>query len=289
MVAAIGSGVLMGCRASPVEDSSAAGPELADSPAAAVTAAAGSPGGQPGSIFVVVLENRSYSEAMAAPYFRSLASAYAIVGDYHAIAHPSLPNYLALTSGSTWGVRDDAYHVLPAQGLGDQLSKAGIAWKAYAEAFNGSCIKSPYPYSVKHNPFAYYGGGCPSNIVPLTQLTVDLDGATPRLAWLIPGLCNDGHDCPMSTVDDWLEGVVPTIIGSAAWRNDGLLLITFDEDDGAGNQRVATLVIAPNLASHVLAGAYDHYSLLATVEDRLGVGRLRSAARATPLPVTPRG
>jgi phospholipase C len=230
---------------------------------------------------VIVLENTSYSRALAQPYISSLAGQYAVATDYHDLGNPSLPNYLGMTSGSTWGIRDDNYHVLPATGLGDQLSSAGVSWKAYFEGFSGDCINSPYPYALKHNPFAYYGGQCPANVVPMTQLASDLSGNTPQLSWITPGLCNDGHDCGVARADQWLSQAVPQITGSTAWQQGGVLLITWDESS-AGDGRVALLVAASNVQGQI-STPLDHFSLLATVEDELGVARLGQAKQAASL------
>jgi phospholipase C len=234
-------------------------------------------------VFVIVMENTTYDQALAQPYTRSLAEQYALASDYHAVSHPSLPNYLALTAGSTFGIRDDSYRPLPAGGLGAQLTQAGVSWKAYAEGMAGDCLTNTTRYAVKHDPFAFYGGACPANVVAMDQLAGDLTGTTPRLSWLIPDLCHDGHDCPAATADGWLAATVPAILASPAWKDGGVLFITWDEDDGSGDNHVATLVVAPRLASHTTAVAYDHYSLLATIEDRLGVSRLGQAATATPI------
>src|SRR6266851_8312103 len=83
--------------------------------------------------FVIVMENKSPAEALTGPFTASLAARYREAANYHAITHPSVPNYLALTSGSTWGVTDDSYHVLPTQDLGTQLTVAGVTWRAYME------------------------------------------------------------------------------------------------------------------------------------------------------------
>jgi hypothetical protein len=149
------------------------------------------------------------------------------------------------------------------------------------EDMSNGCFDSPYPYALKHNPFAYYGERCPSNVVPLSQLDVDLSGETPTFVWITPNLCNDGHDCGVSTSDQWLAKVVPKIMDSTAWKEDGVLFITWDEDDKqSGPNRVALVVVAPNLKSHQTNANYDHYSLLATIEDRLVVKRLGEAANA---------
>jgi len=232
-------------------------------------------------VFVIVLENTSYQLALAQPYVSNLASQYAVATDYHDVGDPSLPNYLAMTSGSTWGIRDDNYHQLPAAGIGMALTDAGVSWKAYMEGFTGDCFNSPYPYALKHNPFAYYGGECPANIVPMTELAADLNGSTPQLSWITPGLCNDGHDCGVRTADRWLSAVVPQITSSTAWQQDGVLLITWDESS-AGDGRVALLVVTPKLRGQITT-TMDHYSLLATVTDQLGVARLGQSAQAASL------
>jgi hypothetical protein len=232
-------------------------------------------------VFVIVLENTSYQLALRQPYIASLSRQYAVATNYSAVALPSLPNYLAMTSGSTWGIRDDNYHQLPAGGIGSQLTDAGISWKAYMEGFTGDCFESPYPYALKHNPFAYYGGACPSNVVPMTDLAADLNAGTPQLSWITPGLCNDGHDCGVRTADRWLSQMVPQITGSPAWRKDGVLFITWDESSSS-DSRVALLVVAPSLRGQIVT-PLDHYSLSATISDQLGVARLGRAQQATSL------
>lgn len=251
---------------------SGARPSPSATPVTPSPSATPSPTPVPAHVFVIVMENRSYQQAVAQPYAAGLVTRYGLATNYHAVAHPSLPNYLALTSGSTWGIHDDGYHRLPLTGLGSELSDAGIAWRAYVEGFTGDCFASPYPYALKHNPFAYYGGRCPPAVVPLTQLGSDLAGATPQLAWLIPGLCHDGHDCASSVADRWLATIVPQITGSAAWQENGTLYITWDESSGLTNQ-VALIVVAPNLQSHTSSASLDHFALAATIADQLGVAR----------------
>jgi len=256
---------------------------VAQSKPASSSAASASPSPTPAAkhVFVIVLENTSSQLALRQPYIATLAKQYAVATNYGAVSTPSLPNYLAMTSGSTWGIRDDNYHQLPATGLGQQLSDAGISWKAYMEGFTGDCFNSPYPYALKHNPFAYYGGACPTNVVPMTDLASDLTGDTPQLSWITPGMCNDGHDCSLATSDRWLSQVVPQITSSAAWKQGGALFVVWDESSSAGG-RVALLVITPNLRGQ-LTMPLNHYSLLATIADRLGVPRLGLAKDATSL------
>ena len=235
---------------------------------------------EPSHVFVIVMENRSYDQVIADPYIARLASQYAIATNYHGVSHPSLPNYLALTSGSTWGIADDGFHSLPDGGLGAQLTAAGIDWRAYMEGMSNGCFHSPYPYALKHNPFAYYGDACPTNVVPFTHFASDMSTGVPRFVWITPGLCHDGHDCGDAVADAWLSGTVSTITSSPAFHQNGVLFITWDEGEDSANS-VLTLVIKPSPVFHRSARDYNHYSLLATIEDELGVPRLGAAADAS--------
>ena len=237
----------------------------------------------PSHVFVIVMENRSYGQVAGNGYIAQLAAQFGVATDYHGVSHPSLPNYLAMTSGSTWGITDDGFHALPAGGLGAQLTSAGTDWRAYMEGMSNGCFNSRYPYALKHNPFAYYGSACPSQVVPFTQFASDISGAiVPRFVWITPDMCHDGHDCSNAVANSWLSQTVPLILNSTAWQDNGVLLITWDEGEDTANS-VLTLVIHPNPQLHQSAKPYDHYSLLATIEDQLGLARLGLAAQATPM------
>ena len=228
------------------------------------------------------MENHSYGRALSGKYTSQLAARYQTATDYHAVGFPSLPNYLALTSGSTWGITDNDYHRLPAGGLGAQLTAAGIEWRAYMEGMSNGCFNSPYPYALKHNPFAYYGGVCPEQVVDFTNFATDMKGNVPKFVWITPGLCHDGHDCPTEVADAWLARTVPLILATPAWQDNGVLFITWDEGDDSANH-VLTLAIHPYPMELVSRVAYNHYSLLATIQDRLGLPRLGRAAFARPM------
>ena len=254
-------------------------PRISRSPSAGASVPASpSPSSTSGSVFVIVMENKTAAEALSPAFTSSLAQQYASLTNYHAISHPSLPNYLAMTSGDTYGITDDGYHQLGTNDLGHQLSAAGISWRAYMEGMSGGCMSSGDQYALKHNPFAYYGS-CPANVVDASALQADLVGSTPRFVWITPNLCNDTHDCPVATGDGWLRNEVGLITASPAWLHGGVLLLTWDEDDSGP---IATIVVAPTLKAHTSAVYHDHYSLLATIEDRLGVPRLGNAGGATP-------
>jgi len=236
-------------------------------------------------VFVIVMENTGLDRALRSQPIARLASANALATNYRAVARPSLPNYLALTSGSTWDIADNDYHPLPPADLGTQLTTAGITWRAYMEGMTAEagCMRSPYPYALKHNPFAYYGGACPSNVVPFEALDVDLASDTPNFVWITPGLCHDGHDCPVDVAGTWLDGLVSRIVSSDAWRSSGMLFIVWDEGDGGDGNLVPLIVLTQDAVATRIETEYDHYSLLATIEDTFGLGRLGAAATARPL------
>lgn len=230
------------------------------------------------------MENHSAQQALGGSFISSLAARYGVAANYHAVSHPSVPNYLALSSGSTWGVTDDSYRVLPRRDLGTELSDAGITWRAYMEGLTGAgCLDSPVPYDPGHNPFAFYGGACPSNVVPFDRFASDLARNTPMFSWITPDRCHDTHDCAVAVGDQWLHQQVDAITASAAWKSGGVLFITWDEDDDSADNHVLSLVVAHGVGHRTSQHAYTHYSLLATVEDLLGVKRLGQAAQANPM------
>ena len=235
-------------------------------------------------VFVIVMENTSLATAVRYASIERLTATYALATNYHAVASPSLPNYLAITSGSTWGVTDNAYHVLPQGGLGMQLTAAGLGWRAYMEGLTDQgCLHSPYPYALKHNPFAYYGGACPPNVVSLDELDADLAENTPSFVWITPGLCHDGHDCSFSIAGPFLEGLVSRVVASEAWRSGGVLFIVWDEGSGGGSSIVPLIVASPGLGNQEITAPYDHYSLLATIEDLFRLPRIGAAQNARAL------
>ena len=260
-------------------------PTVAPSAATEVPTATPSAATEVPHVFVIVMENTGLQRALGARPIGALAAKYAVATNYHAVGRPSLPNYLAMTSGSTHGITDDGYYALPAGDIGAQLTRSGISWRAYMEGMTaaGGCMRSPYPYALKHNPFAYYGGACPPNVVPLESLDADLAGPTAQFVWITPGLCHDGHDCSIDQAGAWLDSVVDRITASRAWSERGILFIAWDEGDGGDANLVPLIVATSRGMSGELTGAYDHYSLLATIEDLYRLPRLGAATSARSL------
>ena len=228
----------------------------------------------------VVMENHSADAALAGPYVASLAKQCAVASDYRAITHPSLPNYIAMTSGATQGITDDAApdaHPLTAASIFSQAP----SWRALQESMPSGCLRADSGlYAVKHNPAAYYRGlaDCPRQDVPLVS-PPDLSAA---FTLITPNLCNDTHDCPTSTGDAWLAKLLPTLVATPEYRaGSTAIFVTWDEDDGSRDNRVALLAVARGVVPGTRAGArFDHYSLLRTTEDMLGLPALGGAASA---------
>jgi phospholipase C len=244
-----------------------------------------------GHVFLIVFENHSYDQIIGnadAPYLNALARRYGLATNYHAVAHPSLPNYLALVGGSTFGIADDCTSCrVSASNLADQLEKAGLSWKGYMEGMPAPCYRgaSAGRYAKKHNPFAYFAdiagdaARCPAHVVPLGRLSADLaSGSAPRFSFVTPDLCHDMHDCSVSTGDRWLRSFLPSILRDRSYRRDGAVFLTFDEGDA--NNHVATIVITPPGIARRSSAHFDHYSLLRTIEDVFGLAHLRHAGDA---------
>jgi phospholipase C len=250
-------------------------------------------------VVVIVLENKAASEILGASeagYFNQLAAQYALATNYQAIMHPSLPNYLALTSGTNAGITSDCNPrscTADVRSIADEITQSGRTWKMYAETMPGPCVARDYgAYAVKHNPFVYYPSvtgdktSCAAHVVPFDRLEQDLQSASslPDYAFISPNMCHDTHNCPISTGDDWLSRQVPRILGSPAFTTqNSLLVVTWDEGSDDDN-RVATVFAGPAARKGFASNAaYSHYSLLHTIEEAWGLPPLTDNDRDAPV------
>jgi hypothetical protein len=248
-------------------------------------------------VVVIVMENKEYGEVIgsrSAPYVTSLARRYANATNFHGIRHPSLPNYLALTGGSTFGVKSNCTDCnQDAESIVDQLESAGVSWKAYMEGMPRACFTGAQSgiYVKKHNPFAYYRritgdrARC-KKVVPASRLGKDLrSDKLPTFAWITPGQCNNTHDCDVRAGDRYLKRLVPSLLRGLGPR--GYLVITYDEGSSnagccgglAHGGRIPTVIAGPRVRrGKQLRTAYSLYSALRLFEDSLRLPRLGSAA-----------
>ena len=244
----------------------------------------------------IVFENKDYKQIIGspnAPYLNGLAAACGLATDYHGVAHPSLPNYIAMTSGSTQGITDDrapAFHPLTAPSIFSQLGPTG--WRALQESMPSNCAMTGSGlYVPRHNPPLYYtdlAADCASRDVPL--------GAAPdlsaRFTFITPNLCHDMHLSPCASTPDtqvavgdaWLAEFLPTVFTSPEYRSGSTaVFVTWDEDDYTSDQHIPTFVVAPSVPrGTAVATRLDHYALLRAAEDMLGIGTYLGAAADAP-------
>jgi phosphatidylinositol-3-phosphatase len=232
----------------------------------------------------VVMENKTYSQIIGssnAPYINSLAEQCGLATSFYAETHPSLPNYLAMASGSTQGVTDDkdpSSHPLTAPSIFSQL---GTSWRSLEESMPSNCyLSNSGLYAVRHNPAAYFTNirtQCAVQDQPLS----DPPDLSAKFTFITPNLCNDMHSCPTASDvgaetrngDKWLATWMPKILSSSEYRSGSMaVFLTWDEDDYSTNQHIATLVVSPTTpAGTKVAATFNHYSLLRTTEELVGL------------------
>jgi hypothetical protein len=244
------------------------------------------------------MENKEYGRVVGArdaPYLNELIDRYALATNHHAVTHPSQPNYIALVAGSTLGVNDDRVHDLSAPNLFDQIEAGGRTWAVVAENVPLGCFKGddagngpdgPGKYARKHEPAISFTSisGNPARCARITDFS-HFDPAAADFELIVPNLCHDTHDCPVSTGDDFLRSFVPRITGSPAFA-DSVLFITWDEgstNEGGGGH-IALVAVSP-LATRAGRSdeAHTHYSVLRTVQDAWGLPCLGQSCDASNL------
>ncbi|MHB8421016.1 MAG: alkaline phosphatase family protein [Myxococcales bacterium] len=280
-------------------------------------------------VFLIMEENTSSSQLSASgtPYLTSLAAQWATSNNYSGAVDPSLPNYIALTSGGPQNITCDCNpsgtpacqnpgcsNIFGTSGcncggltvthLGDQLDQAGLSWKMYGESMGTACNPSGNsPYAPKHVPFLYYqdvlgnsnASYCPDHVLDfIGNFAADLAGTLPSFSFITPNLNDDMHgtgflgqtSADVTNGDTWLGQQVPPILASQAFQSGGIVLIAWDEGGGLSTPNGLPFFLLSPLAKkngYVSSTAYTHYSLLATIEDGLGLARLGGAQGATPL------
>ena len=235
-------------------------------------------------IVIILEENKTEQSVIGSPdahYINMLADNNARASNYYAVTNPSLPNYLALTSGSSAGFK---YDCSPPGGncqakvtnIADRLEMAGKTWKEYAESMPSPCYaNNSGDYAVRHNPFLYYPditsnlSRCKTHVVPLTNLMHDLERAAdlPDYSFITPNLCSDMHNCPVLTGDDWLSQHVPQILHAPAFAQQNSLLVIVWDEGSIANNNVPVIFAGPAAKKgYVSVTYYSHYSLLHTIE-----------------------
>jgi hypothetical protein len=269
-------------------------------------------------VFIVLGENSSYSQtynSSSMPYLTSLANQYGLATKYWADTHPSIGNYEALASGQIF-TNDDGQTPsslpLSADNIAFEVQQAGKTWKDYVESGNGCGALNSGNYIVRHDPLQYFTNinTQTANFVCFSQFATDLANHTlPNLSWLSPNGCDDAHDCPLSTFDNWLKTEIGPLLASSYFQpgGDGLLIITFDEDDGSGTPNCSSLTVGQGCGGQVetvlisprskmayqstagdpanFNGTYDEANILRTIAEALGVKTSGLGGAATRVPM----
>ena len=245
-------------------------------------------------VAVVIMENKSYAQASAQPYTASLMAGGAVFTNSVAVAHPSQPNYLALWFGHTLGYTTDACPLtapLSFENLGHACQVAGLGWRAYSEnlavvgstacSYDGSA--STGLYTRKHEPWTYSANVDHTRERPYTDLAIDIaTNALPNLIFVIPNNCHNSHNsttpgCSVTDADAWLAANLPPL--KAALGPTGLLILTWDENDNSAGNKVLTVFSgAQVIPGAVSSQAINHYSVVRTICEALGLTPFNIAA-----------
>lgn len=248
-------------------------------------------------VVVIWMENREATTVTSTsmPYLFGLSRSYGRADRYFAIRHPSLPNYLAFWAGSTEGVTNDGTYNFTGRSISNQMAAAGLSWRTYAQDYpttTGCHTGTTYAggvdgwgvagtYVRRHDPamsFTYVSRSAQcANIRPLAKFDPNVN-----LAFVVPNLCNDMHDCSMAKGDAFLMAFVPRVLRAPDWAHT-LLVITFDEGTTGtnGGGRVFTVVARAGLSGKVSTITHNHYALLRTVEQVFGLPCLHESCSAS--------
>jgi acid phosphatase len=258
---------------------------------AAQPAAASLP--RPDHVVIVIEENRAYTHIignMAAQYINGVANRGALFSQSYGVTHPSQPNYLALFAGSTMGITDNSCpHSFRTENLASLLARAGFTFATYSESMPSAgysgCMSGHY--QRKHNPAVNWQGYNVPASANLTFADFPTDfSRLPTVSFVVPDQENDMHngDAPDTIIrgDNWLK---KNLDAYARWaeKNNSLLILTFDEDDGSANNRIATIFAGPMVKPGVYARRIDHYSVLRMLLEMYGLPPLGRSADAQPI------
>jgi phosphatidylinositol-3-phosphatase len=249
----------------------------------------------------VWMENHSYNAIIGssqAPYINSLAGKCGLATNYHNITHPSLPNYVAATSGLGYsGIQQFTSDCDPSGSCSTSAASIfgqGETWKAYEESMPSNCDQTNAGnYAVRHDPPPYFTKlkGCAKFDVPFSHLAGDLaHNRLPAFSFITPNLIDDMHNGTIADGDKWLSKNLPAILSSPEYKHGSTaVFVTWDEGEGGSATQcatnttdigchVATIVISPSTRARTKSGTlFNHYSLLGTTEQLLGLHKLGQA------------
>jgi hypothetical protein len=250
------------------------------------------------TVFVIVMENHNWSEIKdnpSAPYInQTLLPQASFAEQYYSPSdiHPSEPNYLWLEAGTAFGIDNDDPPAMNHQSTHDHLvsylSNAGISWKAYLEGIDGTLcpLTDSGLYTPRHNPMLFFDDvtdnndpqseNCIAHERPFGELKADLaDHTVASYNFITPDLCHDMHNTegcdssdPIKNGDTWLSQQIPIIMDSEAYKQGGVIFLTWDESADK-NHPVGMIILSPlgKGGGYSNSIAYTHSSTLRTIEE----------------------
>ncbi len=241
-------------------------------------------------LLVFVIENHSLSEMQAQmPWTYRLGKKYGYATDFHAMTHPSLPNYLAIAGGSTFGIQDDdnpSAHPISGPSVFGEALAHGLTARVYADDMPAPCtLTTAGRYAVRHNPWTYFTSErseCQSFDTNLDRFPQDVrTGHLPDAGMVIPDVCDDAHNCPLSTADAFIRQGVGLAMSGPDFRSGRLaIVVTADEDDHSQGNVILTILVHPSIRHEVVTSPLSHLSLSRLYGEVLGLPPLRDAATA---------
>jgi len=249
----------------------------------------------------ILFENKEFGSVIgksSMPYYNQLAREYTLLTQYYAVRHPSLPNYIALIGGDTFGIdRNCKDCFVDEPSLPDLIEDSGRTWKTYQEDMPSPCyLGDKKDYVQKHNPFVYFdnirldAARCTRSVVPLTALQTDIEtDSLPNFLFIKPNLCNDSHDCSLKVSDAWLKDLLAQLVPALDATGDSYVIFMLFEEgqsdrsccglpEEAGG-RVPVVIYSPLVKNGFEDDTqYTHYSLLKTISQAWGLPYLGHAA-----------
>ena len=260
-------------------------------------------------IITIYFENHDYGEVIGnneMPYFNRMARENVLFTQFYGVAHPSLPSYLAIISGDTFGIKKTCQDCFFDKAtLPDLIEASGRTWKGYFEGIPSPCfIGSEGKYVQRHNPFIYFdpirkdSRRCERSVISLDELDKDLEkGTLPSFVFIMPDLCSGGHDCGLNVSDGWLQDVMGKLLSSSALGDNYLILVAFEESDNDNSSccglpekaggRVAAFLVSPQATVPMEDDTpYSHYSFLKTIMAAWDLPDLGFTSNPATLPIT---
>lgn len=224
-------------------------------------------------ILLIVEENHTAAQMRRGmPYLASLADKYGYATNARGVARPSLPNYLAMAGGSTFGVANSKGPSEVGQrgrSVFGQALANGRRAHVYADGMDGTCRttnRESTLYAVRHTGWPYFldeRRQCRAHMTGPAPLRTAIDsGNLPHIGWFIPSNRHNGHyPSTLADADAYLKPWMQRVLAGPDYRSGRLaVVVTFDEGDRESNN-IPLVVIHPSLSKKVVTTSLNQYGM----------------------------